>query len=94
MKLTDTLTGTKRDFTPLNNIVTMYVCGPNLYGPCHVGHALSFIVFDVLKKEKDWLSKFEPGYRYKTPLKTGKESDDRPIFANFRELSIKLDKHL
>ena len=50
MKLTDTLTGTKRDFTPLNNIVTMYVCGPNLYGPCHVGHALSFIVFDVLKK--------------------------------------------
>ena len=50
MKLTDTLTGTKRDFTPLNNIVTMYDCGPNLYGPCHVGHALSFIVFDVLKK--------------------------------------------
>ena len=50
MKLTDTLTGTKRDFTPLNKVVTMYVCGPNLYGPCHVGHALSFIVFDVLKK--------------------------------------------
>ena len=50
MKLTDTLTGTKRDFIPLNKVVTMYVCGPNLYGPCHVGHALSFIVFDVLKK--------------------------------------------
>ena len=47
MKLTDTLTGTKRDFTPLNKVVTMYVCGPNLYGPCHVGHALSFIVFDL-----------------------------------------------
>lgn len=28
----------------------MYVCGPNLYGPCHVGHALSFIVFDVLRR--------------------------------------------
>ena len=40
-------------------------------------------VFDVLKD--DWLSKFEPTYRYKTPLKTGKESDNRPIFANFKE---------
>ena len=42
-------------------------------------------VFDVLKEERDWLSKFEPAYRYKTPLKTGKESDNRPIFANFKE---------
>jgi len=42
-------------------------------------------VFDVLKKEKDWLSEFEPAYRYKTPLKTGKESDERPIFTNFEE---------
>ena len=22
--------------------VRMYVCGPNLYGPAHVGHALSY----------------------------------------------------
>jgi len=50
MKLTDTLSGEKKDFSSLNKIVTMYVCGPNLYGPCHVGHALSFIVFDVLKR--------------------------------------------
>ena len=42
-------------------------------------------VFDVLKEENDWLAKFEPAYRYKTPLKTGKESDNRPIFANFKE---------
>ena len=40
-------------------------------------------VFDVLKEEREWLSQFEPAYRYKTPIKTGKESDDRPIFAEF-----------
>ncbi|MDP2673495.1 MAG: hypothetical protein Q8Q00_01145, partial [Dehalococcoidia bacterium] len=22
----------------------MYVCGPNLYAPCHVGHAMSYII--------------------------------------------------
>ena len=44
-------------------------------------------VFDVLKKEREWLSKFEPAYRYKTPVKTGEESDNRPIFANFRKFS-------
>jgi cysteinyl-tRNA synthetase len=28
----------------------MYVCGPNLYGPAHIGHALSYIIFDTLKR--------------------------------------------
>lgn len=28
----------------------MYVCGPNLYDPCHVGHAFSYIVFDTVKR--------------------------------------------
>ncbi len=39
-------------------------------------------VFEVIKKEIDWISEFEPAYRYKTPIKTGKESDFRPIFSN------------
>ena len=50
MRLYDTLSGEKRDFAPLGDKVTMYVCGPNLYGPCHIGHALSYIVFDVLRR--------------------------------------------
>lgn len=28
----------------------MYVCGPNLYAPCHLGHAMSYIIFDVLRR--------------------------------------------
>ena len=50
MKLYDTLSGTKLEFAPSTDEVKMYVCGPNLYGPCHVGHALSFVVFDVLRR--------------------------------------------
>ena len=50
MKLYDTLTGTKKEFVPLGDVVTMYVCGPNLYGPCHVGHALSYVFFDILRR--------------------------------------------
>ena len=38
-------------------------------------------VFGVLKREMDWISNFEPAYRYKTPIKTGSESDLRPIFS-------------
>ncbi|MDR7417694.1 MAG: cysteine--tRNA ligase [Armatimonadota bacterium] len=38
-------------FEPLTpNVVRMYVCGPNLYGPAHVGHALSYTFFDVVRR--------------------------------------------
>ncbi len=50
MRLYDTLSTERREFSPRNQQVTMYVCGPNLYGPCHVGHALSYVYFDVLRR--------------------------------------------
>lgn len=49
--LYNTRTRRKEDFVPQRDgQVRMYVCGPNLYGPCHVGHAMSYIVFDVLRR--------------------------------------------
>ncbi|MGC8787504.1 MAG: cysteine--tRNA ligase [Anaerolineae bacterium] len=51
MKVYNTLTRQKEDFIPLQpGEVKMYVCGPNLYGPAHVGHAMSYIVFDTIKR--------------------------------------------
>ena len=38
-------------------------------------------IFSIFKREMDWISEFEPAYRYKTPIKTGNESDERPIFS-------------
>ena len=50
MKLSDTLTGKKRDFAPAGDTVRMYVCGLTPYAPAHVGHAMGQIVFDVLHR--------------------------------------------
>ena len=50
MKLSDTLTGEKRDFAPAGGTVRMYVCGVTPYSSAHVGHAMSYIVFDVLHR--------------------------------------------
>ena len=51
LRIYSTLAHEKKEFIPLDrDQVTMYVCGPNLYGPCHVGHAMSYIVFDTIKR--------------------------------------------
>ena len=39
------------EFRPLDdNNVHMYVCGPTVYDYCHMGHARSYIVFDVIRR--------------------------------------------
>lgn len=49
IKLFNTLTKTKDEFTPLDeNNVGMYVCGPTVYSRAHIGNARSVVVFDVL----------------------------------------------
>jgi len=51
LKAYSTLSRQKVEFVPLEpGKVRMYVCGPNLYDPCHVGHAMSYIVFDMVKR--------------------------------------------
>jgi cysteinyl-tRNA synthetase len=41
----------KQLFTPLSgNNVGMYVCGVTVYDMCHIGHARSLIVFDVISR--------------------------------------------
>jgi len=49
LKLYNTLTRQKEDFKPLNkNRAGVYVCGPTVYGHAHLGHAKSYVSFDVL----------------------------------------------
>lgn len=56
MRITDTLTGVKREFVPLSGkTVLMYVCGVTPYAPVHVGHAMSYIVFDVVRRYLTYL---------------------------------------
>jgi cysteinyl-tRNA synthetase len=51
LKIYNTLTRQKEEFHPREGrSVNLYVCGPNLYGPAHIGHALSYIIFDTFKR--------------------------------------------
>jgi cysteinyl-tRNA synthetase len=51
LKIYNTLSGRKEAFLPLTpGKVKMYVCGVTVYDYCHIGHARSAIVFDVIKK--------------------------------------------
>ncbi len=47
----NTLTRNKDEFVPLEpGKVRMYVCGPTVYNKAHVGHAMSALVFDILRR--------------------------------------------
>ncbi len=50
MKVFNTLARNKEEFCPQNEVVTMYVCGVTAYDECHIGHAMSYIVFDVIRR--------------------------------------------
>jgi cysteinyl-tRNA synthetase len=50
MKVFNTLTGQKEDLHLRNGMVTMYVCGITAYDECHIGHAMTYIIFDVIKR--------------------------------------------
>ncbi len=50
MKLYNTMTRRADEFTPAGDEVKMYVCGITPYDHSHVGHAMSYIIFDVLRR--------------------------------------------
>jgi len=51
IRLYNTLTRKKEDFQTLEpNIVKLYVCGVTVYNDAHVGHAMSALVFDVIRR--------------------------------------------
>jgi cysteinyl-tRNA synthetase len=53
LKLYNTLTRKLEDFVPLEaGRVGMYVCGPTVYGPPHLGHGKSYVSFDIIVR---WL---------------------------------------
>jgi len=51
IRLHDTMVREKRPFVPLNSQrITMYVCGPTVYGRAHIGNARPAVVFDTLAR--------------------------------------------
>jgi cysteinyl-tRNA synthetase len=72
--LFNTLTGKQEPFTPIEpKRVRMYVCGVTVYDYCHIGHARSALVFDVLRRYLEY-----SGYEV-TFVKNFTDVDDKII---------------
>jgi cysteinyl-tRNA synthetase len=74
LRIHNSLTGRKEAFEPLEpGHVRMYVCGMTVYDYCHVGHARSQVVFDVVRR---WFE--ASGYRV-TYVRNITDIDDKII---------------
>ncbi|RLE74850.1 MAG: cysteine--tRNA ligase, partial [Thermoprotei archaeon] len=51
LRVYNTLTRGLEDFRPVNEgRVLMYVCGPTVYDYTHLGHARTYVAFDVVRR--------------------------------------------
>jgi cysteinyl-tRNA synthetase len=65
MRLHNTLSGKVEEFAPAGDEVLMYVCGITPYSESHLGHAMSYIIFDTLRRYfefKGWRVKHVQNY--------------------------------
>jgi cysteinyl-tRNA synthetase len=81
MKVFNTLSGKKEEFLPQGDPIKMYVCGVTPYSECHIGHAMSYIVFDVIRRYLEFR-----GYRVKY-VQNFTDVDDK-IIARSNQLGV------
>ncbi len=74
MRIYNTLTGKKEEFIPVaEGKVGMYACGVTVYDHCHIGHARSAVVFDVMRRYMSY-----KGYQFKY-IRNFTDIDDKII---------------
>ena len=85
LKLYNTLTRKKEVFKPIRaKEIRMYVCGPTVYGPGHLGHAKTYSTFDTLRKYLEWSD-----YKVKYMVNITDIHDDVIKEANKRKIDSK-----
>ena len=80
MKLYDTVRKSVIDFVA-NNEVLMYTCGITPYDATHIGHAFTFVSYDILQRRL-----IDKGHTVKC-VRNVTDVDD-PLFAKARELGV------
>jgi len=84
LKVYNTLTRKKEIFKPLKKgRVGMYVCGPTIYGPSHLGHARTYISFDLIRRYLVYR-----GYKVKYVVNITDVHDDMIKEARKRKITI------
>jgi cysteinyl-tRNA synthetase len=83
MKVLNTLSGKKEEFVPEGDEVKMYVCGINPYADAHIGHAMSYIFFDVVRRYLEFR-----GYRVKHVQNITDIEDNIIAHANEQGVSV------
>jgi cysteinyl-tRNA synthetase len=82
IRLHDTLAREKREFVPADpKRITMYVCGPTVYGRAHIGNARPAVVFDTLAR----LIRHEFGQSSLVYARNVTDVDDKIIAAAEKE---------
>jgi len=82
LKIYNSLTRKKQIFKPLQDkLVRMYVCGPTVYDASHLGHGVSYLRFDFIRRSFEFLS-----YKVKFIMNITDIHDD--ILKRARELNI------
>ena len=84
MKIYSTLSRQKEEFQPQGDIVTMYVCGVNPYADAHIGHAMSYVTFDVVRRYLEYR-----GYKVKHVENVTDIEDNIINHANKLGISVK-----
>src|SRR6266581_1919414 len=75
------MTCEKRPFEPYGNTVTLYVCGVTPYDTTHLGHARTYLLFDVLQRYWRHLG-------YSVRYAQNVTDVDDPLIAKARELGV------
>ncbi|MCL0080493.1 class I tRNA ligase family protein, partial [Dehalococcoidia bacterium] len=81
MKIYNPISGQKEEFAPGGDEVKMYVCGVTPYDSCHIGHAMSYVIFDVVRRYLEFR-----GYKVRH-VQNFTDIDDK-IVARANELGI------
>ncbi len=84
LKVFNTISKKKEDFVPLHGKnVNMYVCGPTVYGPGHIGHARTYVAFDIIRRYLEY-----SGYAVKFVVNITDVHDDIIRRANEQHTTI------
>jgi cysteinyl-tRNA synthetase len=84
MKIYNTMHRRVEPFVPIKKgHVDMYVCGPTVNGPGHLGHASTYIAFDVIRRAFEYL-----GYEVKLVVNLTDIHDDMIKESNKRKITL------